>query len=153
MSDPKTIDLDKFLSSNISIDDLRRAQNLLNSSSRNNLWSILTTTRDVSENIVNALGRFDWDVFMPREDEKALEELAGSYQKQRELGITYVIGGIVFDSDLPTSPTSKFKNTTIRIRTNLSSVMNPSKYKERLVCVCVCVMECAVCVWCCVVCV
>ena len=118
------------LPNNISLDDLRAAQNLLNDSTSNNVWSVMMMIHTVSESVVSSLNQFDWDVFMPLEDEKALEELAGDYQKQDEMGINYVVAGIVFDSNLPTSSAVKFKNTTIKIRTNFSSVLDSSKYRE-----------------------
>lgn len=118
------------LFSNVSVDTLIKAQDLLNVSQPNNIWSIMSTVYNVSTNLRDGLAKFDWDIFLHMESEQELEELAGDYQQQDELGITYVIAGIVFDPNLPTSKQA-FKNTTIRIRTNFSSVVDTSEYREK----------------------
>lgn len=126
-SGPGTVDITPLFP-NISLDSLLKVQELLNTSSPNNIWSILSTVHNVSTSISDALGQFDWDVFLGVEDERELEELAGDYQRQNDMGITYVIAGIVFEPDLTPSD---IKQTTIKIRTNFSSVVDTSEYKER----------------------
>ena len=111
---------------NISLDALINAQNLLNSSMPNNIWSIMSTIHNLSISIHDSMSKFDWDVFIPMENETELEKLAGDYQRQNEMGITYVVAGIVFEPDIPV----KFKSTTIKIRTNFSLVVDTAQYKE-----------------------
>lgn len=103
-------------------------QNLLNNSEPNNIWSIMSTVYNMSSAIRDALVQFDWDIFLPMENEQELEALAGDYQKQDELGITYVIAGIVFEPDVMNTT---LKSPTIRIRTNFSSVIDTSQYREK----------------------
>lgn len=124
--DPGTLDITSLFP-NVSLDSLLAAQKLLNASAPNNIWTILSTVHNISASISDGLRQFDWDVFLGMEDERDLEELAGDYQRQDELGITYVIAGVVFD-DLSAS---NLKQTTLRIRTNFSSVVDTSEYKER----------------------
>lgn len=90
----------------------------------------MTTVHDVSESISESLGQFNWDVFFPVANEGELEALAGDYQHQKELGITYIVAGIVFDSITPNMSTFG-KSSRIRIRTNFSFVMDTRQYKER----------------------
>ena len=116
------------LLANVSLDSLLGAQYLLNTSNApNDLWSIMSTIHNVSSNIHDSLMQFNWDIFLPLEDEQEMEALAGDYQRQDELGITYVVAGIVFESDLTANTTS----TTIKIRTNFSTVVDPLEYKEK----------------------
>jgi len=115
---------------NISLSTLLRARDLLNESNPDNLWSILNTTYTVSTSVVEALSKFDWDIFLPVSNEEEMEELSGDYQIQNELGITYIIGGIVFESGL-SSNSSYLKNPTVKIRTNFSSVVDTSEYREK----------------------
>jgi len=84
----------------------------------------------VSTSVVEALSKFDWDIFLPVSNEEEMEELSGDYQIQNELGITYIIGGIVFESGL-SSNSSYLKNPTVKIRTNFSSVVDTSEYREK----------------------
>ena len=113
---------------NVSLDSLQRAQDLLNTSSEpNDLWSIMRTVHNISSSIHDSLTQFNWDIFLPLEDEQEMEALAGDYQRQDELGITYVVAGIVFEPDLTANTTS----TTIKIRTNFSAVVDPLEYKEK----------------------
>lgn len=128
-SGPGTVDITPLFP-NISLDSLLNAQELLNASAPNNIWSILTTVHNVTVSISEALRQFDWDVFLNVDDERELEALAGDYQRQNDMGITYVIAGIVFEPNLPSS---SLKRTTIRIRTNFSNVVDTSEYKERYV--------------------
>ena len=114
---------------NVSLDSLLKAQELLNVSAPNNIWSIMTTVHNVSVGISEGLAKFDWDVFVGMEDESELEALAGDYARQDDMGITYVAAGIVFEPDLP----SNLKQTTVKIRTNFSSVVDTSEYKEKCV--------------------
>lgn len=111
---------------NISLDALKNVQDLLNISKPNNLWSIMSTIHNLSISIRDSVSKFDWDVFLPMENETELEKLAGDYQRQNEMGITYVVAGIVFEPNIPV----EFKKTTIKIRTNFSSVIDTSQYKE-----------------------
>ncbi len=89
----------------------------------------MSTVHNVSTSIGESLSKFNWDIFLHVKDEHELEALAGDYQRQEELGITYVVAGIVFDSITPNS-TSFSKSSTIRIRTNFSFVMDTTQYKE-----------------------
>ena len=90
----------------------------------------MTTVHDVSESVAESLSQFNWDVFLPVADEGELESLAEDYQRQKELGITYIVAGIVFDSITPNVSTFS-KSSRIRIRTNFSFVMDTTQYKER----------------------
>lgn len=115
------------LFANFSSDTLLQTQDLLNESNPNNIWSIMSTVHNASASIRDGLAKFDWDIFMPMENEQELEALAGDYQKQDDLGITYVIAGVLFEPDLVKS---SFKSTTVRIRTNFSAVVDTSEYRE-----------------------
>lgn len=110
-----------------------RAQEFFNVSEPNNLWSILTAVHNVSTAISDSLSQFNWDVFLGVDSEASMEELAGDYQQQKDMGITYIIAGIVFEPGLSnlSANSSSFKATTIKIRTNFSSVVDTSEYKER----------------------
>lgn len=112
---------------NISLDALKNAQDLLNISMPNNIWSSMSTIHNLSISIRDSVSKFDWDVFLPMENETELEKLAGDYQRQNEMGITYVVAGIVFEPNIPV----KFKSTTIKIRTNFSTVIDTSQYREK----------------------
>ena len=109
---------------NISLDALLRARDLLNDSNPESIWNIMTFVHNVSTGISESLGKFNWDIFMHVENEEVLESLAEDYQRQKELGITSIIAGIVFDSP------SFTKKSKIRIRTNFSLVMDTTKYKS-----------------------
>jgi hypothetical protein len=74
----------------------------------------------------DAMAQFDWDIFMPIDNEEELESLAGDYLKQDELNISYVVAGIVFEPDFVES---SFKKSTVKIRTNFSAVVDPSQYR------------------------
>ena len=52
----------------------------------------------------------------------SLESLAADYDRQDELNITTVLGGVVFEELEGTSP-------TIRIRMNVTSVVDPTELK------------------------
>lgn len=86
----------------------------------------MSTVHNMSVGIRDAIAQFDWDIFLPVEDEQDLEALAGDYQRQEELGIGYVVAGIVFEPNLIKS---SFKSTTVKIRTNFSAVIDPSQYR------------------------
>ena len=128
LSGPETIDVAPLFP-NVSLDALLRARDLLNISNPRNIWSIMSTVHNVSATISDGLSEFNWDVFMHVEDEEELEALASDYQRQKELGITIVVAGVVFDSVLPNS-TAFNKHSKIRIRTNFSFVMDTTQYKE-----------------------
>ena len=110
----------------VSLDTLIGARDLLNSSQPNNIWSIMTTVHDTSAGIRDALMQFDWDIFLPLESEEEMESLAGDYPKQEDLGINYVLAGVVIE---PGMVNSSLRSTTIRIRTNFSNVVDPSQYR------------------------
>lgn len=129
VSDEGALDVTSLLP-NVSLADLQRTQDLLNDSTPDNIWAIMTVVHNVSQQIYDTLEKFDWDVFMMVKDEKELEELAGDYQRQDQLGITYVVAGIVFDSSWQDPSVSRIRNATVKIRTNFSSVVDPSQYKE-----------------------
>lgn len=114
---------------NVSLDALLRARDLMNVSDPRNIWSIMSTVHNVSTSIGESLSKFNWDIFLHVEDERTLEALAGDYQRHKELGITYIVAGVVFDSVMPNS-TSFSKNSRIRIRTNFSFVVDTTQYKE-----------------------
>lgn len=88
----------------------------------------MSGVHDAAASIRDGLVQFDWDVFMPMDSEHQLEALAGDYQKQDELGITYVVAGVLFEPDIGNS---SFKSTTVRIRTNFSAVIDTSQYREK----------------------
>ena len=88
----------------------------------------MTTVHSVSKGISDSLRKFDWNIFLPMEDEAAMEDLAADYKQQDDLGITLVVAGVVFEPNLTSSDT--LRNTIIRIRTNFSFVLDPSKYRE-----------------------
>ena len=92
----------------------------------------MSSVHNVSTGISDGLSKFNWDIFMHVESEEELEALASDYQHQKELGITYVAAGVVFDSVMPNS-TSFSKHSKIRIRTNFSFVMDTTQYKEEWV--------------------
>ena len=117
------------LFSNISLDSLMKAEELFGSSEPN-IRSIMQMVNNVSTSIRDGLAKFNWDIFLHMENEQELEELASDYQRQDELGITYVVAGLVFEPDNDTTAgNSKFRGTTIRIRTNFSAVVDPLQYK------------------------
>ena len=114
---------------NVSLDALLSARDLLNTSNPSNLWSIMNTIHNVSTSISEGLSSFNWDIFMPVDTEEELVFLASDYQRQKELGITFIVAGVVFDS-VNDSSTSFSKHSQIRIRTNFSFVMDTTQYKE-----------------------
>lgn len=118
---------------NVSLEQLQQAQNLLNASSPKNIWTTMSTVHMVAMNVHRALSQFDWDVFLPVVNETSMEHLFEDYQEQEHLNITYLVAGLVFDPDLPHTTGSSIKNTTIKIRTNSSAVMIPSKYRDEWV--------------------
>ena len=121
------------LGQNISLNDesLLNAKALLNESTPGNIWEIMTRVHEVSANIHDALATFDWDVFLPLPSEEAMEELAGNYVEQERREITHIIGGVVFDKDLPAEMTSDLTNTTVKIRMNSTFVHDTTVYRER----------------------
>ena len=115
--------------SNVSLDTLMSTRNLLNISSPRNIWNVMTTAHNVSTRMYEGLSQLNWDVFMPAKDEEELESIAEDYQQRSNLGITYLVAGIVFDS-LDLNSSSTIKTGKIRIRMNLTSVMPPADYKS-----------------------
>ena len=115
---------------NVSLEQLLQVQDLLNVSSPNSIWAIMRTVHMVAYNLSEALSRFDWDVFLPVDNETAMEHLFGDYEQQAELNITYLVAGLVFDTDLPHEPGNTFKYTTIKIRANFSNVIDASRYTD-----------------------
>ena len=116
---------------NVSLERLEQVQDLLNTSSPNNIWSLMRRVQSVASGFHEALSKFDWNVFLPVASEREMEKLFGDYDQQEELNITYLVAGVVFDPDLPESPDTTFTNTTIIIRTNFSSVIDTSQYREK----------------------
>lgn len=132
VSSPAAIDTTPpFLFPNVSLDALMRAQELLNASEPNNIWSIMSTAYNVSTGIHDGMSKFNWDVFLHVESEEELESLAGDYQQQDDMGITFVLAGIVFESGLfEAGDAPSFTSTTLKIRTNFSLVLDTSRYRE-----------------------
>lgn len=128
MSAPGAIDVAPLFP-NVSLDSLLSARDLLNVSNPSNLWHIMSTIHSVSTSISKGLSSFNWDIFMPVDTEEELVALASDYQRQKELDITFVVAGVVFDS-VDHSSTSFSKQSQIRIRTNFSFVMDTTQYKE-----------------------
>ena len=91
----------------------------------------MATAYKMSTRVYEALNHFNWDVFMPVKDEEELENLAKDYQQQNNLGISYLIAGIVFDS-LELNSSSIIKTGKIRIRTDHSSVNTPRVHTTTL---------------------
>ncbi len=122
------IDL-SLLTPNVSLDTMLKARDLLNSSNPRNIWKIMTTLHNVSTSVENGLSQFNWDVFIPMEDEETLETFYEDHQRQKELGITYILAGVIFDS-LELNSSHSAKTGRMRIRMNSSAVHSTLNYKE-----------------------
>ena len=115
---------------NVSLEALLRTRQFLNASNPRNIWRIMVTFRNVSIGVSNSLSHFNWDIFFPVKDELELESLSGNDQRQIELGISYIVAGVVFDQLDLNSTFNNSKTAKIRIRTNISAVIGTTNYKE-----------------------
>lgn len=75
--------------------------------------------------ILSTLALFDWDIFMPRENEKELVDLAEDYDLQKDHNITTVAAGIVFDETSDPERTA-----SVRIRMNSTYIHDTTLIRE-----------------------
>ena len=115
---------------NVSVGDLQQTLDFINASSSNNVWSVMRVVRGVATQVYDSLTILDWDIFMAVPSETDMVQLFSDRQRQRDLKITYLAAGVVFDGPFPSGDGGMeeggaLKNTTIRIRTNFSAVADP----------------------------
>ncbi len=119
---------------NVSVADLQQTLDFINASSSNNVWSVMRTVRDVATQAYETLTLLNWDIFMGMPSENDVVKLFSNPQQQDKLNIDYLMAGVVFDYPLPSGEGQEvgvaFKNTTIRIRTNFSAVVDPTELMD-----------------------
>ena len=74
------------------------------------------------------MSQVDWDVFLPVETERRMEELAGDYNWQQANNISFVAAGIVF-TDLPQEDVP-LTTATFKIRMNSTFVHDTTTFRE-----------------------
>jgi len=121
---------------NTTISALRTFYDLLDPNAANNIWDRLEEVIDGGSSVLSFIKVFDWDIFHATEDEKTMQHLSMDYTERQKQNISFVYGGVVFDSLKDENLTTVPPKVRIRLRLNRTFVHDTTRMRTKLVRIC-----------------
>lgn len=112
---------------------LKTFYDLLDPKAADNIWKRLEEIIDGGSAVLTFIKVFDWDIFHPIKDESTMQHLSMDYTERQKQNISFVYGGVVFDSLKNYSGTSVPPKVRITLRLNRTFVLDTARMRQKLV--------------------